>query len=193
MDTYDRIVNLARWYASRITWDTRTNGNKFCKFECGDNEPAAKACQRLALAAHGDGEMLPDDWRYAFINEALNAIADSSGNFEELEMEADIYNHELTEWLGSHGQRPSYCDEAVRDGLVSADADMIARISAGQYLEKHEVLDAVLAYLREEAEAEEEIDHGCASTRAECQPEGDSPNETLCSCSCHEENQKAGL
>lgn len=30
--------------------------------------------------------------------------------------------------------------------------------------------------------------HGCAETRAACQPEGDHPNETPCSCTCHSEN-----
>lgn len=162
-DIDDRIRNLAQWYYDRLHQDTRPNGDKFYKFcksvspdGTGDEslpEDEEKRCRELAHAAHGD--MLPDDWKYEFINEALGAIADAS-DLDEIDLEADIYNSDLCRWLGSHGERTGWCDEAVGEGLVSEDADMITRIQGGQYMEKREVLGLVLQHLREEAEAEEE-------------------------------------
>jgi hypothetical protein len=161
MDTDDRIRKLANWYYSRMKWDERSNGNKFVKFECGDDKPAEERCRALALDAHSD--MLPDDWRYGFICEALSAICDAS-NLDEIELEADIYNHELTEWVGSHGHRPSYCDDAVSEGLCDG-SDMINTLQCGQYMEKREVLGAVLAYLRNEAEEEEQAEEEAEAER----------------------------
>jgi hypothetical protein len=156
-----RVKKLAAWYSSRLVQDKRTNGREFYKFEGQGDADQKKAeeerCRALSLAGHNDGDMLPDDWRYDFVREALGAIEDAS-DFDDIEVEADIYNSELTDWLGSHGHRPGYCDEAVEEGLVSEDASMIDRIQMGQYMEKREVLAAVLLHLREEAEEQVEAE-----------------------------------
>ena len=39
------------------------------------------------------------------------------------------------------------------------------------------------------AQVKREPEHLCAETRDACQPEGDHPNETPCSCSCHDEEK----
>jgi hypothetical protein len=163
MDIDNRVKELATWYRERLHQDTRTNGDKFykfCKFVSSDAtvddrlpKDEDERCTSLARTAHGD--MLPDDWKYEFIREVLGAIEDA-GDLDEIELEADIYNHDLCRWLGSHGERSGYCDEAQHEGYVSEDSDMITRIQMGQYAEKREVLGLVLQYLRDEAEGDDE-------------------------------------
>jgi hypothetical protein len=175
MEMDDRIRKLAQWYYDRLHQDTRTNGDKYYKFctkvstdGTGDErlpEHEETACRALAFACHESGNnMLPDDWKYEFLNEALGAIVDAS-DFDEIELEADIYNSDLLRWLSSHGERPGYCDAAVEEGLTAEPSDMMARIQMGQYMEKREVLGAVLAHLREEVEAEEEREEEEAAER----------------------------
>ena len=58
----------------------RTNGVEFWKVKDG----APQWVTDLCFSAHSEGAMLPDDWRYVFIVEALVALED------ETELEADI-------------------------------------------------------------------------------------------------------
>jgi hypothetical protein len=98
----------------------------------------------------GMGMMFPDDWRYEFIVEALDAIENASDrdlDNGDVRLEADIYTHDLLTWLASRIDRTSYCDDAMNEGLVSINADMVARISAGQYTEKNEVFALVYGSL----------------------------------------------
>lgn len=101
-------------------------------------------------AAHGtdrDGApaMLPDDYRYEFSREALQAIADADegDDTDDLadDLEADIYTADLTAWLSSHGHRPGYCDDAA-DGM--GNLSTVERMQLGQLAERREVF-AVIA------------------------------------------------
>lgn len=178
MEIEDRIKKLAQWYYDRLHQDKRDNGDrfyKFCKSVSADGKEEEslpkdeeERCRELAFAAHAG--MLPDDWKYEFVNESLGAIADAS-DLDEIELEADIYNADLLRWLGSHLERPGYCDEAVSDGLVEDKADTMTRIQCGQYLEKREVCALVLQHLRDEAEAEEEREEEEAAEREAAQQE----------------------
>ncbi len=143
------IKTLAAWYNKQAKQDKRDDGSKFYKFVCA-NEVDEERCRALAFAAHGDGDMLPDDWRYEFIVEALSALSETDDP-DEIELEADVYTSDLTRWLNSRNSRLGYCDEAVREGLVSESADMSARLTGGQYMEKREVLALVREYLEDEA------------------------------------------
>ena len=58
----------------------RTNGVEFWKVKDGTPQWVTDLC----FSAHSEGAMLPDDWRYVFIVEALVALED------ETELEADI-------------------------------------------------------------------------------------------------------
>lgn len=120
----------------------------------------------LNRAAHGD--MLPDDYKYAFIVEALDAIAASGAETRwdienldkcEITLEADIYTADLLAWLASRNDRLSYCDDFARemsDG-TSDFADTLARIAGGQYTEKNEVLHSVIGSLSVERDRRAEI------------------------------------
>lgn len=113
---------------------------------------------KLVHAAHGD--MLPDDWRYSWIEDALSAV-ESEG--EDATLEPDIYTSNLTRWLHSRADRHAYCDEAVESGLLPADAGMIARLQGGQAVEQVEVMGSVLESLAarlEEVESEQDDEEG---------------------------------
>jgi hypothetical protein len=140
-----------------------------------DHENEPEWVRDLCYAAHGGSgpaSMLPDDYRYGWIVDALDCFEDCGA--EDLddatsqaddrigELEADIYTHALTAWVGSHGFRPSYCDEAVAEyGMESADT--ITRLQLGQLAEMREVYHSVLhslservTELQDEAEDEDE-------------------------------------
>lgn len=100
----------------------------------------------MCREAHDAGDMFPDDLRYEYIEEALCALSEA-GEADDIEIEADIYTHDLTAWLHSRADRPGYCDMAQEEGLIPEDAGMWQRLGAGQYMEKREVLDALIGFL----------------------------------------------
>ncbi len=144
----ETIKTLARWYLDRVKLGKRSSGDEYYYFDCGDNKAEEEHCNKLSFATHNDGDVLPDDYRYAFMVEALNAIEDAS-DLDDIRMEADVYTSALTAWLGSRNYRTSYCDEAVTEFGV-ANADMFTRMSLGQLMEKEEVLGAVKEHLQSE-------------------------------------------
>src|SRR5690606_26379721 len=98
--------------------------------------------QELVWVAHAEGEILPDDFRYGFIVEALEALAEGQ---EDPDLEPDIDTRKLISWLDDY---PSYrmgiIDEVVSEfgwsGLFEA-------LQAGQLKEKEEVLGIVKNFL----------------------------------------------
>jgi hypothetical protein len=144
------IIALADEGCKWFTTDTRDDGTKFVKTR--DEQP--QWLEDLIFTAHGD--MLPDDWRYSFIRDALSTISDASEGSDSQEVcdeysEPDIYTNELTSWLGSRNDRYGYCDEAVED-LGAHDVGTIERIGLGQMMEKREVFYSVAQSLAERAE-----------------------------------------
>lgn len=109
----------------------------------------------LIQFAHSDGDgdaMLPDDYRYEMIYDALTLCEEAESD-EDLqdriaEIEAPIYNAELIRYLGSHGWRPGYCDEAAKE--YGGDAGtLIDRIMLGYVHEAQLVAQLVRAHLDE--------------------------------------------
>lgn len=104
----------------------------------------------MVYTAHGD--MLPDDYRYAFIVESLNALEENEDTDEAQQQacEPDTYYHKLNSWFTSRIGRANYVDEAVSEFGLGSDVDTHTRIGWGQYLEKSEVFYTVLTWLEEE-------------------------------------------
>lgn len=142
-----KIQELAKEASEYLTRDTRNDGKAFVKQT--DNAP--EWFNTLCREAHGD--MLPDDYRYEFIEEALDAIAECEGPADEIQLEADIYTHYLLKWLASRSDRYSFVDDAVADYGVPEPFDTIKVIAWGQLREKEEVLYSVISSL--EARLEE--------------------------------------
>lgn len=79
----------------------------------------------LIRAAHTDPSsgdlMLADDWRYRFIDDVIDKIADSSGDAEEMDeevrdcIEPDVYTNDLFSWASSNLLRRGYCNEALEE------------------------------------------------------------------------------
>ncbi len=140
------------------------SGTYYTRVRTRDDAP--KWVSDLVHEAHG--AMLPDDWRYDCICEALGAIDeagadadtdDLAGEFADTDDLAgefadgvDVYTSDLLTWLGSHGWRTGYCDDAARE-LGAEGGTIDQRIMLGQFAERYEVFGLVLEFLRERAEA----------------------------------------
>ena len=152
------VQELAQELAEAFEGATRTDGAKYRRLKDGSPEWMSDVIRE----AHGD--MLPDDWRYECIEDAAVAIADADGadELDELEFEfsdnVDVYSSDLIAWLGSHGHRQGYCDDAVDELGYDGKGGIESVIRCGQFLERREVFASVLRQLEELAEDEEDED-----------------------------------
>ena len=106
------------------------------------------------LVQHAHGDLLPDDWRYRTISDALEFIAESDDDPREREHEfadatVDVYTGARLAWLGSHLSRPGYCDDAVEDFGPPSPDGIVERAGLGQYCEAAEVFALVLDALEQ--------------------------------------------
>jgi hypothetical protein len=115
----------------------RNDGNEFVTLKNG----APESLTFLNRNAHNG--MMPDDWKYKFIEEALIGIAECS-HPDEIQTESDIYTHELTTWLSSNINRVEYITESLAHAEWKSGFDLL---SHAQYLEKIEVLHIVITEL----------------------------------------------
>src|SRR5690606_2224489 len=103
----------------------------------------------LVWAAHAKGELLPEDFRYLFIIEALEAIAENPEEPDIL-LEPDVYASRLIEWLNAH---PSYRMVLVNEAVDQFGwSSLFDALQAGQLLEKKEVLQSVRGFLEKRVE-----------------------------------------
>lgn len=124
---------------------TRDNGDRFTILRDG----APEWVRDLVWAGHGDGALLPDDWRYDCIQSACGFIhdnnADEDSSYEFADQSVDIYNSARYQWLTSNLNRASYVDEATAE-FGPAD-DVTEAIGRGQYMEASEVYASVFESL----------------------------------------------
>lgn len=137
------VQELAKDAAASFEVATREDGSPYTR----RTSDAPEWLQELVFDAHGD--MLPDDWRYACIAAACEAIADADDpdddGHEFADSYVDVYTADLYEWLGSNLSRQGYCDEASEE-FGPADS-LVSQIMQGQYAEALEVYGSVLASL----------------------------------------------
>lgn len=142
---------LATEAASWMERATRDDGTVYRRFKDGRPE----WLQDLAYAAHDNGGIWADDWRYEFIEEALDALADADPDAdpEEVlyEIEPDILTSELTRWLDSRNSRVHYLSEVLEEyGSEGMDGFRLLALAQGR--EKQETASQVLAFIMERAE-----------------------------------------
>jgi hypothetical protein len=152
-----KVAKLAREAGECFERAQRPDGGEYVRVR--DGSPAWVT--DLVRAAHDDAGMLPDDWRFRTIEEALDAIAeaveygtdleDAGGEFAD---GTSVYTSDLLAWLGSHLSRIGYVDSA-RDEFGTRES-ITDDISMGQYMERREVYGQVLDALRERADDEDE-------------------------------------
>lgn len=122
--------------------------------------PSEDWITNLCRAAHNGGEMLPDDWRYEFIGDALDCIGDRDDcedddslreAFREWVDGAYVYTGEQLAWLASRADRVGYADEAAEE--LGLSGGIMERVAVGMMREAEEVFESVLASLRAREEA----------------------------------------
>jgi hypothetical protein len=147
------IQQLAKEFTSRFEKEVRGYKSEYYRVKDGQETP-----DLLNLCREAHGDMLPDDWRYAFIVESLGILADCDRpDHADSLIEADIYTGELTEWLHSHTSRLGYCDSAVsKYGSAPEPFSTFDLLQWGQLAEKQEVFYSVLSSLHSLADEDEE-------------------------------------
>ena len=135
-------------YSKYFTTSTRENGDTFTHLIDSAPEYLSDFCH----SAH-DG-MFPDDYKFSFILEAFEAAENHDSIDEAREsIEAHHANHELIKWLGSHGERQGYCDEAIDEyGIDMGSATVMQIIGMGQYKEKSEIFEMAVRFIEDQAE-----------------------------------------
>jgi hypothetical protein len=150
----DTIRTLASQAYRSMEMGTREDGTQYVR----KTEDCPEWVASIIQEAHAD--FLPDDMRYSIISEAFSWLEDTTTEDpDELEdahdfadSTTDVYNSQLLAWVGSHGARAGYVDDA-RDNL-GEPRDFYHSLMMGQYTERVEVYAAVFAGLREAAETE---------------------------------------
>lgn len=151
------IKGLAEEMSQALEWKERNNGSKFVSLKNGSPEWMHDVCWR----AHNNGETLPDDTIYEFIDKAVNALSECSGNslpdLQEAidQIEPDIYTSDLTSWLGARVDHVFYLTEALEN---SESRDGFQVLLDAQSIQINEVSSAVLAALQEVIEGMEELE-----------------------------------
>lgn len=147
-----KVAQKAKDFIADFKCETRpSTEEKFYTLKANANPDLC----RLVREAHGD--FLPDDFRYEMIVDALYAFGDceDDADLEEVQLEPDVYNHDLLKWLSSNLNRIAYCDETREEfGLI--DADLMTLITYGQQREKDEVISLVRDFLINLCESQEE-------------------------------------
>ena len=144
----ETVQELAKLVRCTFSLETRDNGSEYWTH----NRCAPDWINELCHTAHGD--MLPEDYRYAFIVEALDALEEAEDVDEArggYEFEHQYYR--LADWLRSHAHRWSYCDDAVRELGISSDATTADQVQLGHLYERLEVLELVRGSLEEQLQA----------------------------------------
>lgn len=137
----EKIVKLARIALDTFVQGNRNDGSKYYY----GSPSAPQWVTDMVREAHND--MLPDNYKYDFIVEALREIVDSNGDIEKIQLEASIYTAQLTQWLASNSNRISYVDEAIEEYGFSKGRSLFEMLQAGQEFEKSEVLNSVVNFL----------------------------------------------
>lgn len=143
METTTRAAEIAAMFETK----RRDSGEDFISLR-GD---APDWAHDFIREAHGT-DFLPDDYRYRWVMEALELIAEE-GEDEDLAQRfadgVDIYTANLLAWLSSNLQRVGYCDEAIREGMVGVgdDLNLVNIIMVGQASERYEIFTNVVSAL----------------------------------------------
>lgn len=146
------LHELAKQMSLAFEGGTRpTTGETFRKLKDGSPEWMTTVCRK----AHDDARLLPDDWRYAFIEQAVDALAEHEDtDHARSSLEPDIYTSDLTAWLHSLNARVYYVGEALSEHSTFRDGFQL--LAAAQMMEKEEVFQQVVAALRDELDDEEQ-------------------------------------
>lgn len=152
-DTLTPIQQAAAEARALFTQDIRDDGSEFWATTI---EPYDEDHWVTRMCREAHGEMMPDDQRYRFIVDALDAIFENDDVVDARDsIESDPYTSQLLAWAGSGDtSRLELCDTWASE-YGSAGSTVFDRLQGGQWLERVEVFDGVLqsveAHVREVA------------------------------------------
>jgi hypothetical protein len=148
------LQTLAREMSQAFENATRPgNGGTFRKLRDTAPEWMTTVCR----LAHDDGGLLPDDWRYVFIEEAVDALAEHEDtNYARDSLVPDVYTSDLTAWLHSRNSRVYYLSEALTEWGPFPDGFQL--LAATQMIEKVETFQQVVDALQNHLDGQEQGD-----------------------------------
>lgn len=147
VDSSSRVRELA---AEANAWLGRTKrgDEKIVTIKDGAPEWVSDLCH------HAHGKMMPDDWRFSFVEDALTAIENDDADGPDLDA-VYPYTGERLHWLASRNDRYGYCDQAAED-MGSRPDSILDWIAWGMVEELREVTELVRGRLEEMAEDEQD-------------------------------------
>jgi len=93
----------------------------------------------------------PNDWIYSIIAEAFRVLYEFDNDIENVTVKADIYDHELIEWL-KEPYALAFCADWQEMCGTEKDPSVISMISNGQWHAKHTIYEAVHRFIEDNAE-----------------------------------------
>lgn len=128
-----------------------------------DNAP--QCVKDLVYKAHKIDDVLPNDYIYEFIVEALQLFTESGAvRMSELEedineIEPDVYNADLLRWVSDNLAFSAWVDEALSEYGAK---DLFQALQIGQQLQRQaiarSVLDSIIAIIEEGSPKENKTD-----------------------------------
>ena len=130
------VQSLASVARDHFITTTRADGPDVVRL---DLATAPEWVRDMVCLAHGG--MFPDDYKYSFTLDALDAIACTDDDDEVL-VEADTDPGDLVAWVASHADRALYCDDYMQS-TGSRYGDLVSVLRCGQFTERASVLNIV--------------------------------------------------
>lgn len=141
------IQELARQASESLIWNERKEGGKYCYFKDG----SPQWMKEMAFKCHNIDDVMPNDYIYAFISEALDIITGSDNPDEAIfEIEPDIYNNELLSWLSSNLSFSSWVDEEIEE---CGSKELFGLLQHAQARHKQAIASCVLSELQAELDS----------------------------------------
>ena len=123
-------------------------------WSAGDNAP--QWVKDLCYTAHKVDDVMPNDYIYAYIVEALDLIVEASGAecLSEIEedifgIEGEVYNSDLLSWVSSNLSFSSYVDQAMSEFEAK---EHFNALMIGNSLHKQAIAMSVLSSIDDQAE-----------------------------------------
>jgi hypothetical protein len=117
--------------------------------KCIDNAP--QALRDFIREVHGEfDDCLPSDWIYEQIFYYFELLEENDNEIDNISIEADVYNHELIEWL----KQPfaiGLCDDVLEEKFCD-EKSLISTISMGQYIAKDTICRLVHEFIKQQGE-----------------------------------------
>lgn len=151
----DSVIALAGQMSEAFTGGERDNGERYRHLRDG----APEWMSDVSFAAHMGGEILPLDWIYNKLENAVDHIASmdpipsafDDAAYEFADSNCDVYNGALAHWLSLNLWFGECCDEAARE-YGASDEGIYRQIQTGQYHFLRDMFAAVVDALETVAE-----------------------------------------